>query len=278
MTNKPWQNIRMSDLQNVSEIYTMLSFEEEQILFFYASQLQGQGVILDLGSFLGGSAARMAAGAMAGQFQPMLHLYDWFLFHDKDMKEHVPEHLHALGNDDNLVRHLLKPHYSNFQIHKGPVAAQIWHGEPVEILFNDITKSLRVLDHVTQQFYPSLIPDVSILIQQEMLFERTPWIAAHMELWADKFEYIGHSEQDSVVFKLTERITPEEAEERAMQPLFDAEISVLMDMALERAKPLGYAAHIKAQMKLIQEFGVFRSTRELNNLKKTLKKNSAQAL
>jgi hypothetical protein len=95
-------------------------------------------------------------------------------------------------------------------VHEGDIREQSWSGAPIEILFLDICKSWDLNDHVVKQFFPSLLPDRSILIQQDFVHEWLPFIPVTMGLMADAFEFAGFVPPSSALFVPSRHIGAEE--------------------------------------------------------------------
>ena len=236
---KPWQHISNDQISAATSIFTLLDDEEQRMLFHYGALVGGAGCIVDLGCHLGGSTARIALGAKAAHFSGDIHLFDRFMvkYPLSKLLERTPQHLTAIADVDDtqpLVKGLLEPIGANFVLHNGEFMEFEWPGEKVELLFVDIGKNLRTMDHVATQFYPSLIPNQSVIIQQDYQYKWNPWISVHCEIWADKFEYLAHTESESVIFKLTSKITKEETLERQMVDLGDDELKALFEKARAR--------------------------------------------
>ena len=62
---------------------------------------------------------------------------------------------------------------------------------PIEILFLDVLKLPEISRFVVKNFFPKLIPGVSIVIQQDYFYERLPFIKTDQEFFAEYFTCIG---------------------------------------------------------------------------------------
>ncbi len=256
LPKKPWSHITRDALTPAQPIYTMLSFEEQQMLYHYAATCAPHGALLDLGSHLGGSAARMILGAKQTCTRPDIHLFDRFQFLPEIHADRVP---FSKWHDDGaiMVKNLLATLSDDIHLHQGDIREAQWDDTPIALLFVDIAKSAAILDHIAANFYPALIAGQSILIQQEYLYPHTPWVAVHMELWADKFERIAQAEKDSAVFRLMAPISREDTENRHLSALSEADFMALLRRA-GRTHP-----EIQTQLDLINEFGLWHRTRTI---------------
>ena len=115
----------------------------------------------------------------------------------------------------------------------GDLAKANWDEGLIEILFVDIAKSWSLNDVVIRRFFPQLIPDRSIVVQQDFVFGLCPWVPVTMELFADYFEPVAFVDHNSVVYicRATPEIDPEP------QPLHDLPLERklrLLDSAVQR--------------------------------------------
>ena len=95
------------------------------------------------------------------------------------------------------------------EVHEGDLAASGWDGRPIELLFVDIAKTWSLNDVVVSEFFPCLIPDRSVIVQQDYAFAFQPWMAITMEYLSEYFEPVAFAEYNSVVF-LCRRQVPRE--------------------------------------------------------------------
>ncbi len=74
---KGWQSIDAKGLGEAALVPTMLNVEEQAFyVWLMRDWAQGQGAIVDLGSFAGGSAACLAEGIRLAGRQQVVHGYD----------------------------------------------------------------------------------------------------------------------------------------------------------------------------------------------------------
>jgi hypothetical protein len=100
----------------------------------------------------------------------------------------------ASGGDRPLFDRNTAPYADLVEVHAGDVRSWPWKSGPVEILFVDIAKHWTVCDWVTWQYFPSLIPGKSVVIQQDCLYHHwVGWLHVTMEFYADYFEYVCDS-------------------------------------------------------------------------------------
>lgn len=212
MEARPWRDLSDTDLGAATAVPTMLSSEERRFYLWLAETCTaGRGAIVDLGCFAGGSTAYLAEGARRSGHDQPIHAFDRFRASDP-VKADV---LYAAGIAQfegtdilPLARDLLA-RWSQITLHAGPIEAQSWTGPPIELLIIDAAKSVALADHIAASFFPALIPGRSIIVQQDFLHWKTPWLPAQMELMAGHFRPIAYCAPDTVAFMCTKPVTEE---------------------------------------------------------------------
>ena len=234
----PWLDASFGVPEAAERVRTMLSDEESRLLYWLARHYaEGKGEICDLGCFAGGSTARLAAGvADAGRTTPV-HAYDHFRISDPQKEKFLyPAGIAPFEGEDmeHAVASLLAPWTGIVQLHKGDIRRTRWSGNPVELLFVDAAKTPQSADLIAFGFYSSLIPGRSLLIQQDYLHWRQPWVPAQMELLAECFETACWCKNGTVVFRCTRAITPEDLKAGQVSDLDDTALLGLLQQALRR--------------------------------------------
>lgn len=175
------------------ELPSMLTYAERAALFSLARQVRPGTRIIDAGCFVGGSTACLALGVSERLEHPVpvIHSYDLFLV-DYAATTHYPALIgdREVGADlrpvfESVVGGDLLPYV---EVHPGDLLAQRWGGAPIDVLFVDVAKTWDLSDHVAREFFPSLVPGRSILVQQDYIHEWLPWIHITMQLLDDFFE------------------------------------------------------------------------------------------
>lgn len=177
---------------------TMLSRSEIDYLYWLAStQFTGRGRIVELGCFFGGSTMPLAAGLAARTDRvPNLLTYDSFIM-DSDTAPRYPVGLAAGESFRPIFNSYLKDHLPRITVREGWLPTELQAGdsrriyaeqEPIEILFVDAAKLWPVHDSILRIFATHLIPNVSILIQQDFKHHGTYWLGLHMLQLRDCFE------------------------------------------------------------------------------------------
>lgn len=191
---KTWRDAEESFPRSIDFPKGMLGTDERRALFWYAREIvDGRGHVIDAGAFVGTSSYALACG-LAHSRHPnaqhtKVHAYDMFeAFEDYTADWISREFGGHVGKDfRDIYEYQLGRYLDRVVIHQGDILKQRWTGEPVEILFVDIAKSLELHEHILSEFFQCLIPGHSIVIHQDYFLSRHPWIHAAMELMRDHF-------------------------------------------------------------------------------------------
>lgn len=226
----------------------MLSDEEGRLLYWITRDYaDGSGAVCDLGCFAGGSTARLAAGVRAAGRQTGVHAFDHFRI-GEDQK---PAFLYAAGIEpfdgpDMLaaVHRSLDPWRDLIHLHRGDLRAFGAFGEPIEVLFVDAAKTPQTADHIARGFFPDLIAGRSLIVQQDYLHWRQPWVAAQMELLSDVLVPVTWCREGTVVFRLERDILREDLERARCVGLPDDRLIDLLMKAIRRFSERAVAAHL----------------------------------
>ncbi|SPF78573.1 hypothetical protein ALP8811_02502 [Aliiroseovarius pelagivivens] len=240
----PWKALDPALLMQASTVPTMLAPEEQQFYFWATSEwMQGDGAVVDLGCFAGGSTARLAAGHQHAGHTGLIHAYDRFRANE-EVKAHI---LYAQGiapfdgsNILDLAIDLLTPWTERTSLYPGQIETQSWENGPIEILVMDASKTVQNMDTMSRVFFPSLIPGQSLVVQQDYLFWRLPWIAIQMELLADYFTPVACVPGHTMVFLNTKQIDDAALDRAAVAPIAHDERLRLLRRARRRMIEAGF--------------------------------------
>jgi len=172
----PWQGLDPTVLASADPVPTMLHQEERQMYYWLARDyLQDAGTIVDLGSYVGGSTACLAAGCEAGGKSSAIHSYDRFEIHNAERKAR----LLSLGVPDFLdadilpaIQTMLSPWKSRIHLYPGDIRRMGWSRGPIELLIIDAAKHANTGDHIASTYFPHLIPGRSLVVHQDFLVFR----------------------------------------------------------------------------------------------------------
>lgn len=253
--NLPWQLLGV-DPNTVNPIPSMIVEDESLYLYWLAREkYSGMGEIVDCGPLLGGSTHSLAAGlnanASVANKGKRIHSFDLFKYYADFKSKLLPEA--DLKNGDSLLPIFLdnvREYVDYLDVTQGDVRDATWGEPPIEILFIDLAKSPEINCHVVNSFFPSLIPNHSIVVQQDYFHYQCYWIHLTMQRLADHFKVIHTPDGGSLSFLCTKSIpkevdlrwTKEEAIQlldKAIEPLLGfwrllvetAKVSMLVDFA-----------------------------------------------
>jgi hypothetical protein len=224
----------------------MMSDEERGLLYNLARRYyRGAGLIVDAGIFLGGSTHCFADGlrhnertasARARFGKPIVSLergvvsptMPAFFARHGFGQQYQPGDSFA-----DLLVHLVKPHLDLVDLRIGDIIETGGVEERVEILFLDVLKAQKIADYAFLEYFPALIPNRSIVIQQDYFFEGLPFIKTYQEFLGAYFDYIGEV-GSSAVFRCIAKV-PLEALRRLVAGVPAAEQRRLNAIAMQRS-------------------------------------------
>ena len=182
------------------EIRSMLTVYEVSMLYMLARDYyEGHGEIVDLGPLVGLSTNAFARGLSQNRRCPQakktrrIHSFDLFSMNGYD---------HFFPEDERpssasvFMKYLdaNRDYLDHIAVNPGDLLSMNWGDDPIEILFVDVAKSWELNDWVVKKTFPCLIPERSIVIQQDYVHFNEYWIHITMEYIAEYFElfYMMH--------------------------------------------------------------------------------------
>ncbi|ELS03171.1 hypothetical protein Xen7305DRAFT_00028910 [Xenococcus sp. PCC 7305] len=198
----------------IDSIPSMMKSDELSLLYSLAKNyFSDKGEIIDLGPFLGSSTACFTEGILANQQKirkSYKRIYSYDLFHYEKYAGFDwllnPKNLPTGSFFMNYLSNIKK--YTNLglvHITPGDLCQYSWNSNPIEILFIDASKSLRLNDYIAQQFFPFLFPG-SIVVQQDYYFYGCPWLYLSMELLKPWISYVGAAPGATAYFIVNKKI------------------------------------------------------------------------
>jgi hypothetical protein len=224
---RPWQGVTTADLGAAAVVPTMLTAEESLLYHWLGRRVLGDGAVVDLGAYAGGSAARLLSGlAAAGRANPV-HSYDRFRSSRAFWAKFMPDEPLPASDDADLlpvVRRHLAPWAGQVTLHIGDIGEKQWTGGEIEILSVDAAKGAAMADHIAAEFFPALVPGRSVLVQQDYLMAVQPWLPAQMVALRDHFLPLAHVPRVGLVFLATAPVTPAALEAARVGALTDGKL------------------------------------------------------
>lgn len=210
--HSPWTGVAADDLAHGLKVPSMLQDDAAALYHWLGRQAQGVGATLDLGTFLGGSAARLLSGlALSGQ--PFhLHGFDRFTSGTAARDRYLQGHAPIPGDNTDilpLAQAFLAPWAPHVTLHRGDIARMDWTGGPVGIAAIDAAKTPEVADRIAAQVFPALIPGRSVVIHLDALHSAQPWLAVQMARLATALRPLGRVSRNGLVFGCTAPVTPD---------------------------------------------------------------------
>jgi hypothetical protein len=245
LKTKPW-NAEIEQFPNlIYEPKGMIGPEERRCYYWLGKNwASGRGCIVDAGAFVGASTLCFAAGAAAGDHrdfngQQLVHAYDYFKVVDKYVADAISRDFRPIGDGESYLdifehqtaayKELIKTYPGDFLTHK-------WHGDAIELLFIDVAKTEDLNAHVIGEFFPSLIPDRSVVVHQDYYHCWHPYIHISMEFFNEEFElvdpYVPHQ---SRVWRLMKPLPEEKVARMCAYDLANAERLALLGRLIEKS-------------------------------------------
>jgi hypothetical protein len=238
LVRRPWRDVSLPP--DAVGIPTMLSKTERKLLYTLARDYaSGEGAIVDAGCFLGGSTAALLAGvrdrgdAWTG---PPVTSYDLFEVEQYTLPKFFADDPKMRAGDsfrprfDANVSGFTVPH----EVREGDIVELGWRGGPIDVLFLDVLKSVEINDAVLREFFPSLVPGRSVIVQQDYGWGGMPWIPIGMEAMCDAVVLLDWMEWGSHVFLLEDEV-PQDVIETGVSGLPLATRFELLERAASRA-------------------------------------------
>lgn len=207
-------------------------FERAWSARYAATTYSAEGAIVELGTWLGGITLSLVRAlpdnpAWAASPQPV-HVFDEFL-HDRQRERLERSPLeHDYVERGSFLHHFerrVAAHRDQIALHVGDVTGARWTGGPIELLFNDVCKSWRIWNAVRATFYPSLVPGVSTVVEQDFAHALTPWLHLWHYRARDHLRFVEHiPDSGSVVFRLERALPPALLAPEAFDDYDEAEV------------------------------------------------------
>lgn len=177
-----------------------------------SQEFRGTGAIVELGPWLGDITLGMIRGLKHNHKvgDARIDSYDLFVFEDiEDRTVGLPfaSELHDGDEFLSLFLDRLGADARRVRTHPGDVATESWDPErPIEFLFNDVSKTWELWNHVRSTFYRSLKPG-STVVEQDWVHTCTPWIHLWHHRYRSNFQPIEHvPHSGSVAFRVVREL------------------------------------------------------------------------
>ncbi|MFH0945238.1 MAG: class I SAM-dependent methyltransferase [Planctomycetota bacterium] len=141
--------------------------EERYLYWLVRETYLGEGAVVEVGSWLGRSSLRLAAGLRDAGSGGTLYCFDRFRWYRP-----VPGYpeMRPGADTSGLVREAVSAVHADVVICKTEIKDLRWRHGPVEILFLDAPKAHGTFLRCLQEFGPRLTPGVSFIASQDFAF------------------------------------------------------------------------------------------------------------
>lgn len=258
MSSRPWRFVTEEDLGCALGVPSMLNREEAQFYFWLAHRMAHvSGSMVDLGCFVGGSTAYLAQGAFAqrkGQ-RPRMFAYDQFHASPKVKRRQLyAKGISQFDGQDTLPlsKALLSPWSDQVVLRKGRIEDSTWSDGTISLLILDASKTSRTMDMMAQTFFPHLVPGISVIVQQDELHWKEPWIAAQMQRLRACFEPLCYVPGGTVAYLYTRRVAPDLLRARRVHGLSDDRITRALANSAERLSAFGVKNKLQRQINALR--------------------------
>lgn len=249
MTNNQIQALLEKEVdlpQKLLKIPSMQTLAEKKFLYNLASQyFSNQGLIFDSGLYLGFSTLCFGKGLQANAN------FDRNVWKTKPIKsfelgictpgiakkinELYPDLLQMREGDSflPLLRRNIQDVSSLVQLYEGDITYWLpqTRDYTYEIVFLDVLKTPHINDCVIQKVFPHLIPNQTIVIQQDFITPSLPWIQISMGILKDYFEYL-FTRTSSTVYLNTKPIPKELVNRRFYEDFTIDRMLELIDLSM----------------------------------------------
>lgn len=209
---RPWEAVPDAEMAAGLAVPSMLSPAESQLYHWLGRRVQGDGAVVDLGAYAGGSAARLLSGLERSGRRFHVHSYDRFRSSRAFWARYMPDVPLPEADDADLlplVQRHLAPWGANVTLYPGDIGEMHWTGGEIEILSVDAAKGSAMADHIAAEFFPALVPGRSILVQQDYLMSVQPWLSAQMVALRGQFVPLAKVAKCCVAFLCIAPVTAE---------------------------------------------------------------------
>ena len=254
---RPWVDLPEAELAPVLAVPSMLHAEESRLYHWLGRRVQGDGATIDLGTYAGGSAARLLSGLALSGRHYHLHAYDHFRSSRKFWAKFLPDDPLPDHDDADILpiaRRYLAPWAGNVTLYPGKIEDQPWGNEPIEILAVDAAKGSAITDHIAAKFFPALVPGRSILVHQDYLMPIQPWLPAQMVMLAEHFLPLAKVAKDCVAFLCIKELTPAALRAAETDALTDGELIRRVRQAAEWHAAMIPLPRFKAMIQRVRDF------------------------
>jgi hypothetical protein len=207
--------------QRPTGVYGMITNEEMSFLEDYARySYTGSGKIVDLGCWLGASTLSLARGLASNatyagrQAIDAFDCFEWQVWMTPIAQAFGIPKVYKPGDsflEDTEAT--LRAHLTRVRLHRKDLLKLRSFAEPVEFLFVDAMKSWPLANAISRTFFPRLLPQRSLVVQQDFAHHHPVSATNHVLMWKlkDSFQPVYHVPRScSMVYFYTKPLTRRE--------------------------------------------------------------------
>ena len=253
---RPWCHLDDVSMGPATGVPSMLNDEETRFYFWLAREMAAiEGHIVDLGCFAGGSTAYLAEGNRQGWGQAQLFAYDNFRASEKVKERQLYPKGIAPFEGSNILplsKKILSPWSPRITFRKGRIEEKNWDEGPIALLVLDASKTAETTDQMAEIFFPHLVPGQSLIVQQDELHWKEPWIAAQMQKLQAHFEPLYHVPGGMVAYRCIKAVDAHALNAARVSALSDQELIEALRQSKARLKAFNVAKKITRQIKAVK--------------------------
>ncbi|TPJ99503.1 class I SAM-dependent methyltransferase [Mesorhizobium sp. B2-5-9] len=278
---KAWSGRQFEPPAFFDRLPTMLTHEELCMLSFLSKNLGSDGIVLDLGCFVGGSTLALAHGIRRSS-NPQRHIHSFDLFELNDVAKYRFIYSCGLpffpGNDGLLLYSLItKGVAENVTPHPGNVLHTLVPSsppvrQPISLVFLDLCKSPAITDHITRTVFPLLEPG-ALIVQQDFIYEFAPWVIYPFWALRRHFTFAGYTTRHSAIFQVSSPIPSNEIESGCVSDVSSQQIERSIEEVSKWFPYRGQRDTLDAARQIASEFpqcrdewSLMQSWRRKNNM------------
>jgi hypothetical protein len=93
-------------------------------------------------------------------------------------------------NYQDIFEYQTGKYHEYISIHPGDFCSYEWTFGPIDLLFIDVAKTQELNSHLLRQMFPSLVPGISVVVQQDFYHCWHPYIHITMQLLNSYFDIV----------------------------------------------------------------------------------------
>ena len=243
--------------------HAQLGAREGAMLYYLARDwASGARPMVELGSFLGGSASLTGAGLKDNPLwdgKAKLHCFDIFEAKFGNMAEFIRTRVDPEFEEGQNFQYLFDAQTAEvaeaIEVHRGDLMEASWGGGEIDLLFVDIAKTPDLNRITLTRFLPALAVGTGLLVNQDFHNPDNPWIHTSLGFLSSYFELVEPRADDSILLRLVRPIPAEALREAGrFEDLPDDEamnrVNRLMSLLRQNDADTRYIELVRARLQI----------------------------